>query len=103
MALRHHDWKLVFEEQRATSTQVWAEPLVKLRVPLMLSLRRDPFERANFNSNVHYDWLLSHDFLLNGAQALVAPQNQELRQILAAPESGLLQPLRGAGTVNTRD
>ena len=45
------DWKLVFAEQRATSTQVWAEPMVKLRLPHMFSLRRDPFERADFNSN----------------------------------------------------
>ena len=28
MAVRTGDWKLVFAEQRATSTQVWAEPMV---------------------------------------------------------------------------
>jgi arylsulfatase len=74
MALRHGDWKLVFEEQRANSTRVWAEPLVKLRVPLMFNLRRDPFERADFNSNTYWNWLLSHAFLLYAAQALVAAQ-----------------------------
>ena len=74
MALRHGDWKLVFEEQRAVSTAVWAEPLVKLRLPLMFNLRRDPFERASFNSNVYWDWLISHAFLLYGAQAVVAAQ-----------------------------
>jgi len=74
MALRHGDWKLVFEEQRAVSTRVWAEPMVKLRVPLMFNLRRDPFERADFNSNSYWNWLLSHAFLLYGAQALVAAQ-----------------------------
>jgi arylsulfatase A-like enzyme len=74
MALRHNDWKLVFEEQRANSTRVWAEPMVKLRLPLMFSLRRDPFERADFNSNVYWDWVISHAFLLYGAQALVAAQ-----------------------------
>jgi hypothetical protein len=74
MALRHGDWKLVFEEQRANSTQVWAEPLVKLRLPLMFNLRRDPFERAQFNSNVYWDWVISHAFLLYGAQAIVAAQ-----------------------------
>jgi hypothetical protein len=74
MALRHNDWKLVFAEQRATSTKVWAEPMVKLRLPLMFSLRRDPFERAEFNSNRYWDWLMSHVFLLYGAQAIVAAQ-----------------------------
>jgi arylsulfatase len=76
MALRHGDWKLVFEEQRATSTQVWAEPMVKLRLPMMFSLRRDPFERASFNSNVYWDWVIDHAPLLYGAQAIVAAQIQ---------------------------
>jgi len=74
MALRTGDWKLVFEEQRATKMQVWAEPLVKLRVPAMFNLRRDPFERAQFNSNTYWDWLVNHAFLLYGAQAVVAAQ-----------------------------
>lgn len=74
MALRHGDWKLVFQEQRAVSTAVWAEPMVPLRIPLMFNLRRDPFERASFNSNVYWDWLMSHAFLLYGAQAVVAAQ-----------------------------
>ena len=65
---------MVFQEQRANSTRVWAEPLVKLRLPLMFNLRRDPFERADFNSNTYYDWLISHVFLLYGAQAIVAAQ-----------------------------
>ena len=76
MALRHGDWKLVFEEQRAVSTAVWAEPMVKLRLPMMFSLRRDPFERASFNSNVYWDWVINHAPLLYGAQALVAAQIQ---------------------------
>jgi arylsulfatase len=74
MALRHGDWKLVFEDQRALTTNVWAEPFVKLRLPHMFSLRRDPFERADFNSNVYWDWVISHAFLLYGAQAVVAAQ-----------------------------
>jgi arylsulfatase len=74
MAVRTGDWKLVFEEQRATSTAVWAEPMVKLRLPLIFSLRRDPFERASFNSNVYYDWLMNHVPQLYECQALVAAQ-----------------------------
>src|SRR6478736_2562833 len=74
MALRHGDWKLVFQEQRANSTEVWVEPLVKLRVPMMFNLRRDPFERASFNSNTYWNWVIHHAFLLYGAQAIVAAQ-----------------------------
>ena len=40
----------------------------------MFNLRRDPFERADFNSNTYWNWLLSHAFLLYGAQAVVAAQ-----------------------------
>jgi len=74
MAVRIGDWKLVLAEQKALSTAVWAEPFDKLRLPLMFSLRRDPFERANYNSNVYYDWLINHAFLLYEMQAVVAAQ-----------------------------
>jgi arylsulfatase A-like enzyme len=74
MAVRTGDWKLVFEEQRAFSTQVWAEPMVKLRLPHIFSLRRDPFERADFNSNVYFDWMIDHVPQLYLAQSLVAEQ-----------------------------
>jgi len=76
MAVRVGDYKLVFAEQRATSTAVWAEPMVKLRLPLIFHLRRDPFERASFNSNVYYDWLMNHVPQLYQCQALVASQIQ---------------------------
>ncbi len=74
MALRYKDWKFVLEEQRAEKMKVWAEPPVKLRVPLIFNLRRDPFERAQHNSNTYYDWLMSHAFLIYGMQAVVQEQ-----------------------------
>jgi arylsulfatase A-like enzyme len=74
MAVRNGDYKLVLAEQRATSTAVWQEPLVKLRVPKIFNLRRDPFERADFNSNTYWDWVMDHIFLLYEMQALVASQ-----------------------------
>src|SRR5216684_405830 len=74
MAVRVGDYKLVFAEQRATSTAVWAEPMVKLRLPLIFSLRRDPFERANLNSNVYWDWMINHVPQLYQCQAIVAAQ-----------------------------
>jgi arylsulfatase len=74
MAARIGDYKLVFEVQRATSTAVWQEPMVKLRLPNIYSLRRDPFERADFNSNVYYDWMINHVPQLYQCQAIVAAQ-----------------------------
>jgi arylsulfatase A-like enzyme len=72
VALRFDDWKLVFMEQRAKRLALWAEPFVPLRVPKIFHLRRDPFERADEDSNTYYDWLLDHAFLLVPAQAYVA-------------------------------
>ena len=40
LALRFDNWKVVFMEQRIQGTlQVWAEPFVPLRVPLLYNLR----------------------------------------------------------------
>jgi arylsulfatase len=72
MAVRHGDWKFVVGEQRAQQMRVWMEPLSKLRVPLMFNLRRDPFERAQHNSNTYYDWIMSHAFMLYDMQAVVS-------------------------------
>jgi len=74
MAVRSGDYKLVFAEQRAQSTAVWSEPMVPLRVPLIFNLRRDPFERAQHNSNVYWDWLINHTPQLYQCQAIVAAQ-----------------------------
>ena len=74
MAVRLGDWKLQFAVQRAFQMNVWAEPLVKLRVPHIFSLRRDPFERADFNSNTYWDWIVDHAPMLYACQAVVAEQ-----------------------------
>ena len=71
-ALRYNDWKLIFMEQQTEETfRVWMEPFVPLRVPLILNLRRDPYERAPITSNTYYDWLLDRAYLLVPAQTYV--------------------------------
>ncbi|MDW7693550.1 arylsulfatase [Flammeovirgaceae bacterium SG7u.111] len=71
-SLRYNDWKMVFLEQKSKGTlDVWAEPFVPLRVPLIFNLRRDPYEFATVTSNTYYDWLLDHVFLLVPAQEYV--------------------------------
>ena len=74
LAIRMGDWKMVLMEQRAKQLMCWFEPFVKLRAPKMFNLRRDPFERADENSNTYWDWVISHAYLLYGMQALVAQQ-----------------------------
>jgi arylsulfatase len=74
MALRHGDWKAVLMEQRAHQLACWAEPFVPLRIPKMFNLRRDPFERADVDSNTYWDWVISHAYLIYGMQGIVAQQ-----------------------------
>ncbi len=72
-ALRYRDWKVLFLEQRAEATfQAWREPFVPLRIPLLVNLRRDPYERGMITSNTYDDWFLDRPYLLLPAQAYVA-------------------------------
>ncbi len=88
MALRFHNWKLVFLEQRAPGTlRVWAEPFTELRVPKMFNLRTDPFERADQTSNTYYDWLLEHAFLMVPAQSFVMEMAASLVEFPPRQES----------------
>jgi arylsulfatase A-like enzyme len=72
MALRFYRWKFVFAEQRAKGADVWAEPLVIPRIPRLIDLRTDPFERAGQESIYYKDWLFRHAFVFVPAQAGVA-------------------------------
>ena len=58
VGVRVGDWKMVYAEQRAETMALWAEPMVKLRLPKVFNLRRDPFERADQNSNTYWDWMI---------------------------------------------
>ncbi|PDT86027.1 arylsulfatase [Bradyrhizobium sp. Y36] len=74
VAMRYENWKIVFEEQRASGTlRIWAEPFTKLRVPKMFDLRSDPYERADLTSNSYYDWFTSNPAPFLASQAIVGP------------------------------
>jgi arylsulfatase A-like enzyme len=77
LAIRYNDWKAVLMEQRAKTMQCWAEPFVKLRLPKIFNVRRDPFERADENSNTYWDWVAQHAYLIYGMQAIVAAQIED--------------------------
>ncbi len=72
VAARYSDWKVVFLENRGQAFGVWREPFVELRVPLLFHLRRDPFEKAQHNSNTYNDWFLDRPFVIVPIQALAA-------------------------------
>jgi arylsulfatase len=72
VAARYMDWKVVFMENRGTAFGVWREPFTELRVPLLFNLRRDPFEKAQHNSNTYNDWFLERPFVIVPIQGLAA-------------------------------
>jgi arylsulfatase len=70
VAVRWRDWKVVYKENRGRAFGVWREPFTDLRVPLVFNLRRDPFERAQHNSNTYEDWALDRPYIIFGTQTI---------------------------------
>ena len=71
-AIRVGDWKATYLENRARQLQVWREPFVELRMPLMFNLRRDPFEKAQHNSNTYHDWVIDRAYMLGPMQVVAS-------------------------------
>jgi arylsulfatase A-like enzyme len=74
MAVRVGDYKFHLAVQRANTMRQWAEPFVKLRLPYIMNLRRDPFERAEINSNTYLDWMVDPVPQMYLMQAVVASE-----------------------------
>jgi len=72
-ALRYDNWKMAFMEQKQPGTMnIWAYPMIPLRVPKIFNLRTDPYEFADITSNTYWDWIFDHIYLLVPAQAMVS-------------------------------
>ena len=63
MALRYDRWKIIFQEQRAEGMKVWSDPFVRLRWPMLIDLRSDPFERGDESTFFYDKWLGDHLFV----------------------------------------
>lgn len=59
VGIRVGDWKIVYAENRSKTMALWTEPFTLLRMPKIQNLRRDPWGRAEENSNTYYDWMIS--------------------------------------------
>ena len=84
VALRLGPWKGVFQENRGQGFGVWREPFTELRIPLLFHLRRDPFEKAQHNSNTYDDWFIDRVFVLVPMQQYVG---QFLKTMIDYPPS----------------
>lgn len=103
VAARYDDWKVVFLENRGEAFGVWREPFTELRVPLLFHLRRDPFEKAQHNSNTYNDWFLERPFVIVPIQALAAKFLQTMQDYPPSQSPGsfnlskIEETLRNAG------
>jgi arylsulfatase A-like enzyme len=88
MSIRVGDWKATYLENRAEQLQVWREPLVHLRLPLLFNLRRDPFERSQHNSNTYHDWMISRAFVLVPLQTVASEFLMTLKEFPPSQKPG---------------
>ena len=79
-ALRYNNWKVTFLKQNAHGLQVWQEPFVQLRAPMIANLRSDPFERAEYEGMDYNHWFVDHVFVLAPAGFYVARWLQSFRE-----------------------
>jgi arylsulfatase A-like enzyme len=79
-ALRYGNWKATFLVQRAHGMNVWLEPFVELRAPMLTNLRMDPFELAHEIGMDYERWYLEHMFMIAPAGAYVAKWLQSFRE-----------------------
>jgi arylsulfatase A-like enzyme len=79
-ALRYGNWKATFLRQDAHGLDVWIEPFVELRAPLLTNLRMDQFELAQ-DIGMDYDrWFIEHMFMIAPAGAYVAQWLQSFKE-----------------------
>jgi arylsulfatase len=108
VALRYDNWKAVFAQQRAQGTMlVWSEPFVRTRLPWLLNLRTDPYERSTITSNTYWDWYFDHVYLLVPMQGFVGqflatfkeypPRQKAASFTIDQVMNQLQQPMSGAG------
>jgi arylsulfatase len=88
VAARYQDWKVVFLENRGEAFGVWREPFTELRVPLLFNLRRDPFEKAQHNSNTYNDWFLDRPFIIVPIQSMAAKFLMTMKEFPPSQSAG---------------
>jgi len=77
VAMRHDNWKYIFCEQRAQGNlEIWMNPFTCLRLPKIVNLRMDPYERGEITSDHYFDWMV-HNVYLNVQGTIIATEFME--------------------------
>jgi len=79
-ALRYGNWKATFLRQDALGINVWIEPFVKMRAPIITNLRMDPFEKARDVGFGYHQWYADRMFMIAPAAGFVGQWLQSFRE-----------------------
>jgi len=63
-AFRYKRWKIHFKIQEHHGLGVWQREYTTLRMPLLMDLKADPYERAQHDSDDYSHWFMDHAFAL---------------------------------------
>jgi arylsulfatase len=107
VALRFNNWKLVFQEQRSHGLDVWQDPFTTLRLPKLINLRSDPFERAEHEAMGYSRWRIDRMYLLVPAQEYIGQYIATFKEFPPSQKVGsfsldqVLEKLTAASTAGT--
>jgi arylsulfatase A-like enzyme len=87
-ALRYDQWKITFLKQEAHGLEVWREPFVELRAPLIANLRSDPFERGEYEGIDYGRWFIDHVFVIAPAATYIGQWLQSFREFPPSQKPG---------------
>jgi hypothetical protein len=79
---------MVFMEQRAHGFDVWQEPFVTLRLPKLIDMRGDPFERAEHEAAPYPMWRFDRAYLVLPAVNYVAEHLATYKKFPPRQEAG---------------
>ncbi len=86
--LRYDRWKVVLMQQNLIGLDVWSDPLAELRMPRIIDLRTDPFERAPEMSGNYETWMIQHAFIGYPVRDYAQDFPVDLHRLLATPGTG---------------
>ncbi len=85
-ALRYNDWKVIFTEMSGNLSTAWHK---SPSWPLIVNLRRDPYERYIDQSEMYLKWFGDRMFLMVPAQTFIAEYLETLKEFPPARGSSL--------------
>ena len=97
VGLRYGNWKVVFQEQRSEGFDVWQDPFTPLRLPKIINLRSDPFERAEHDRHELRQVANRPHVLARAGAGVRGRVHRHVQGVSAEPESRQLLARSGAG------